>query len=150
MTTVYDVPPDALIQNVSSKLQKDDNIQPPEWAEFVKTGVHKEKAPVQEDWWFLRTAAVLRKVYTLGPIGVSHLRTEFGGAVDRGAKPYHTKKGSGAIIRLVLHQLEEGGYVVKDKKKGRIVTPKGQSFLDNCAHEIKRELIKELPELKKY
>jgi small subunit ribosomal protein S19e len=150
MTTAYDVPADMLIKKAASELQKNDKIQPPEWAEYVKTGVHRESAPVQKDWWYTRTAAVLRKVYVKGPIGVSRLRAEWGGKVDRGSKPYKARKGSGSIVRKALQQLESAGYISKDRQKGRVVTPQGQKLLDNLSHSIKTELISTNPEMAKY
>ena len=60
MVTVYDVPAEKLILKVAEKLKQNSAIVPPEWAEFVKTGVHTEKAPSQEDWWFTRSASIMR------------------------------------------------------------------------------------------
>ena len=57
----------------------------------------------------------------------------------------HFRKGSGAIIRNALHQLEDAGLVEK-VEGGRVVSPKGRSFLDKTAGEI----IKDIPELAKY
>ena len=75
------VPPQKLIGRLSEELKKNENIKPPEWSKFVKTGVSSERPPLQEDWWFLRSAAVLRKIYLNGPVGVQRLRTAFGGSV---------------------------------------------------------------------
>ncbi len=148
MVTVYDVPPEKLIASVAEKL-KEEKIEPPEWSRWVTTGVHKEKGPEQEDWWYIRLASVLRKIYIMGPIGTSRLAAEYGGKEDRGSKRYKARKGSRAIVRKALQQLESLGYVKKDKK-GRVITPKGRSFMDNVAHEIMKELVKEAPELEKY
>jgi len=150
MTTVYDVPPDKLIEKIVDKIRTDDTFQPPEWTPYVKTGTHKEKPPTQDDWWYIRTAAVLRKIYLYGPIGVVHLANEFGGAKDRGSKPYKHVKGSRSIIRGVVQQLEKGDYITAVRGNGRAMPPKGQSFLDNAAHEVLTEIIKENPELGKY
>ena len=150
MVTVYDVPPGALISRLAEKLKSDGRITPPEWADFVKTGVHKQKAPIQEDWWYLRMAAVLRKVYVKGPIGVERLSSEYGGSMDRGAKPYKAKKGSRAIVRTALKQLEEMGYVVNEKGKGRSISPPGRSLLDSISNEVFKEIAKSDVELAKY
>lgn len=150
MTTVYDVPADKLIHKAAEKLKKEDAFKPPEWADAVKTGVHKEKAPVQEDWWYIRTAAILRKVYTRGPIGIVHLSAEFGGPADMGVRPQKARTGSRAIIRKALQQLEAAQMVETKKGKGRLITGKGQSFLDNASYEVLKEIIKENPELGKY
>ena len=136
MVTVYDVPAEKLIAKTASKLREIDNIKPPEWAEFVKTGRHTEKAPVQTDWWYTRAASILRKVYIKGPIGTSRLAEEYGGFADRGSRPNKAVKGSRNIARKCIMQLEVAGLVAKSKNKGRIVTSKGQRLLDGMAKEI--------------
>ena len=136
MVTVYDVPSEKLIANVAQKLKDSGKVNPPEWAEFAKTGVHTEKAPIQADWWYTRAASVLRKVYVKGPIGTSKLAAEYGGFNDRGSKPNRAVKGSRSIIRRSLMQLESAGLVAKNKNNGRVVTPKGQALLDNAAKEV--------------
>ena len=80
-----------------------------------------------------------------GPVGLSRLQTKYGGNKDRGTSPEKFRKGSGAIIRGALHQLEEAGYVEK-VEGGRTVTPKGRSFLDNTSAEVKTDIA----ELSKY
>lgn len=134
-----DVSPQKLIEKLAEELKKNENIKPPEWSKYVKTGVAKERPPLQNDWWFLRAAAILRKVYLNGPIGVQRLRTAFGGRRRRGHKPAHHKKAGGKIIRLILQQLEKAGYVqkIEKPKKGRIVTSKGQRLLSKISKGLK-------------
>ncbi len=150
MTTAYDVPPDKLIKRIAEKLKQDKTFTPPEWARFVKTGPHVEKPPMDPEWWYIRCASILRKIYIKKCIGIERLRAEYGGKKDKGSKPYHAVKGSGSIVRKALQQLESAGYITKIRGKGRVITPKGQSFVDNTAHEVKLELEKEIPELSKY
>ncbi len=151
LPTPYDVPPSLLIERLSEYLKKNvDEIRPPEWASIVKTGVHAERPPQDSDWWFVRCASLLRKIYVKGPIGIERLRSEYGGRKDRGVLPEHSRKGSGAIIRKALQQLEEAGLVETVQGKGRRITPKGRSLLDSLSTEIKRRLEKINPELKKY
>ncbi len=139
MPTMYDADAQELIIKVAEELKKVNEIKPPAWAPFVKTGVHKERPPVNADWWYIRAAAVLRTIYRLGPIGVSKLRTKYGGKENKGYKPEHHHKGSGNIIRKILQQLEKAGFVKQAQKgvhKGRIMTGKGKSFLDKIATKI--------------
>lgn len=151
MPTPYDVPPSALIERLARYLKNNvDSVQPPAWAPFVKTGTHAERVPENPDWWYVRSASLLRKVYINGPIGIEHLRSEYGGRKDRGVRPEHSRKGSGGIIRNALQQLEEAGLVEILKKRGRVVTPEGRKLLDLLSTEIKKELEKEIPQLKKY
>jgi small subunit ribosomal protein S19e len=137
--TVYEVYPNELIEKVAEELKKIEEIKPPVWAAFAKTGVHKERAPLDVAWWYSRAAAVLRSVYVLGPIGVSKLRTKYGGKKRRGHKMAHFRKGSGSVIRKILQQLEKAQlikFVEKGIHKGRIIAPKGKSLLDKTAIAI--------------
>ncbi len=145
MTTVYDVPADLLISTIAKELIENKKVNPPEWAKFVKTGVHKERRPEDMDWWYTRCASILRRVYIDGPVGLNSLRSYYGGKKDKGCEPEKFAKGSGSIIRTALHQLEDAGYIAKIKE-GRIVTPAGKSFLDKTSNIVK----KEVPELANY
>lgn len=150
MTTAFDVPADRLIAKVADQFKKEGKVQPPEWSAFVKTGVHKEKSPHYDDWWYTRLAAVLRKVYMNGPLGTERVAALFGGKEDRGVKPFKARSGSRAIARQCLKQLEELGYVTATEKKGRVVSPAGQSLMDNASYDILKEMAKDDPELTKY
>lgn len=145
MTTVFDVPAEVLIDTVAEEFKNNDKINPPAWADFVKTGVHKERKPENPDWWYIRTASIFRRVYMDGPVGVMSLRTFYGGKKDRGVRPEAFRKSSGAIIRGALHQLEDAGFVEK-VEGGRVVTPAGRSYLD----KISGKIIEDIPELEKY
>jgi small subunit ribosomal protein S19e len=151
MPTPYDVPPSLLIKRLAQHLKNNvDSVKPPEWASYTKTGSHTQRVPSDPDWWYVRCASLLRKVYVNGPIGLEHLRSEYGGRKDRGFKPEHTRKGGGAIVRNALKQLEAAELVSILKGRGRVVAPEGRKLLDLLSTELKKELEKEKPELKKY
>ncbi|MBN1896728.1 MAG: 30S ribosomal protein S19e [Candidatus Aenigmarchaeota archaeon] len=125
-------PADKLIGDLKEKMKTMEEFKPPEWAQFVKTGVHKERVPQQEDWWYIRAAAVLRKVGIEGVVGTQRLRKAYGGRKNLGHKPEHKKKASGSIIRKILQQLEAAGFVATKKGKGRELTKKGSSFITDA------------------
>ena len=55
---------------------------------------------------------------------------------NRGHKPEHFYPASGSVIRKILQQLEKSTLIQQNKtgnRKGRILTPKGTSFLDKIA-----------------
>jgi len=154
MANIYNCDPSDLVEKAGEELKKIEIIKPTEWAAFVKTGMHKERPPLNNDWWFIRTASILRKVYVSGPIGVSKLRTKYGGKKNRGVKTEHFYKGSGSIIRKIMQQLENEGFVKKDLKslhKGRVITAKGKKFLDDVAGKISKVTVEKVPktEIKK-
>ena len=143
---LYDVEPIELIEKTAEELKKIEAIKPPIWASFVKTGMHKERPPARDDWWYIRAAAILRAVRKSGPVGVQKLRTKYGGKKGRGHKPEHFYRGSGNIIRKILQQLEKAELIKKGEKgvhKGRVVTPKGISMLDKVADSIAKAKPKE-------
>ncbi|MCS7141703.1 MAG: 30S ribosomal protein S19e [Candidatus Nitrosocaldus sp.] len=150
MVKAYDVPADRLIARLADILKQDQNIVPPPWARFVKTGSHAMRLPYDRDWWYVRCASLLRKIYIHGPIGLSDLRSEYGGRQRRGSSPSHHRDAGGAIIRNALHQLEQSGYVMKIHGRGRVLTSKGMSLVDNTAKEVFDELVKVMPELSRY
>jgi small subunit ribosomal protein S19e len=136
MVSIYDVEPRKLIEEMAKELEKMPEMAPPSWASFVKTGVNRERPPVEDNWWYVRSAAVVRSVYKLGPIGVSKLRTKYGGRKNRGYRPDATFKGSGNILRKILQKLELVGLMKQAQvgvHKGRELTPKGKSFVDKAA-----------------
>lgn len=140
MVDVKDAEISKLITQLAIELKSVPEIKAPEWAGHVKTGVHKERPPVDPEWWHTRAAAVLRTVYDKGPVGVSKLRTKYGGAKNRGVKTEHHYKGSGSIARKILQQLEKAGLVEQAQRgsyKGRVVTGKAHSLLIKAAKTIK-------------
>jgi len=149
MAKVYDVPADILVNRLSEILKNED-IPAPEWSLFVKTGTHAEKPPQNSDWWHVRCASILRKIYLHGPLSVNELRSMYGGGRPVGYGAAHHKDASGAIIRNAIHGLEKLTYVKKIEKKGRILTKQGTQKLDKLATEILSELIKKEPGLKIY
>ena len=149
MAKVYDVPADILVNRLSEILKKED-ITVPEWTSFVKTGTHADKPPQNSDWWYVRCASILRKIYLHGPVSVNDLRSMYGGCRTVGYGAAHHKDASGAIIRNAIHALDKLGLVQNIEKKGRILSKQGTQKLDRLATEILSELIAKEPHLSIY
>ncbi len=149
MATPFDVPPSAFIEKLKDELKTVKEISPPEWAKFVKTGVHRERPPEQPDWWYYRAASILYQLYKRGISGVGELRNHYGGRKDRGHRPEVKARAGAKIIRTILQQLEKAGLVEKCYKPhpklqqiciGRKLTRAGQSLLDRVATRLAREM----------
>jgi small subunit ribosomal protein S19e len=149
MAKIFDVPADDLISKLSEQLKRDKKINPPGWSSFVKTGTHAEKMPQNKDWWYTRCASLVRKVYLHGPIGISDLKSYYGGRKRIGYNLDHHKDAGGAIIRKALQQLESAGYIDK-KSKGRMISNEGMKRVDRLATEIFKEVCKENKNLERY
>jgi small subunit ribosomal protein S19e len=145
-----DVPASALLPRVAHELKERALVQPPPWAAYVKTGVSRQQAPTQPDWWYLRSASVLRKIFLKGTTGVQRLSADYGGRRDRGSAPYHARSGSRAVLREIVQQLEKSGLVRAYKNQGRRVSADGLKLLDGAARAALTELARTRPELAKY
>ena len=151
MITPYDVPASKLIEKLAKYLKENvDEITPPVWASVAKTGSHVQKQPQNPDWWYIRCASLLRKIYVHGPMGIEKLRAEYGGRKDFGVRPEHVVKAGGAVVRTILQQLEAAGLVETLKPHGRRVSREGRKLLQEIAESLQKELVKDIPQLEKY
>jgi small subunit ribosomal protein S19e len=151
MVSVLEAPTEELIKNLAESLKSDGVIKPPAWLTYVKSGPHAERKPQSKDFWYVRCASILRKIYIEKNVGVGRLRTWYGRGKSYGSAPEHHVDAGGSIIRKALQQLETAGYVKKDKI-GRILTPKGRSFIDKAVMVFykgeKRERVRRFEEAK--
>jgi small subunit ribosomal protein S19e len=151
LTTPYDVPAPKFIEKLAKYLKENvDEVHPPAWASVAKTGAHVEKQPQNPDWWYTRSASILRKVYVHGPVGIEKLRAEYGGRKDFGVKPEHAVKAGGSNIRKILQQLEAAGLIQTASPQGRKMAPKGRKLLQEVAEDLQKDMVKAVPELRKY
>jgi len=137
MTTVFDVPADSLIKELAKVLKKEKKVTVPPWGPFVKSGGDRQKKPDDVNWWYTRSASLLRKVHVHGPVGIHELQKLYGGKKNRGYKPERRSGASGAVIRNILKQLETAELVEKTSK-GRKTSPKGMSLLDKISSKIQK------------
>src|SRR3989344_3996330 len=123
---IYDVPAGMLIEEAAKDFKG--KIKKPAFTDYAKTGAHKERAPNNPDWFYMRMAAVLYRAYKEGNVGTGRLRTYFGGRKNRGVRPEKKMKAGGKILRVCLQTLEKEG-LIKKEKNGRKITAKGEKFL---------------------
>lgn len=57
--TVRDVAADKFIVALADSLKNNDKFSVPKWVDVVKTGVHKELAPYDPDWYFIRAGILI-------------------------------------------------------------------------------------------
>jgi len=138
---VFDVNAGKLINEVAEEFKKN-GFRQPEFADFAKTGISRERAPQRRDWYFVRMASVLYRLYREGTLGTGSLRTYYGGRKNRGTKRHHFYRAGGKIIRTCLQELEKHG-LVKKALKGRAITGKGQKLLNEKAKSIAKTTAEE-------
>ncbi len=133
MSNIYEIPADEYNTKLAAKLKHVPELKMPEWAFYVKSGGDKSRPPEDPEFWFKRTASILRQIYIRGIVGVGRLRTKYGGNKNRGVKPKRFAKASGKMIRTILQSAEKAGMLEKvkeGKKFGRRLTKHGREFLE--------------------
>jgi len=142
LPTVYDVPAGPLIEHLAEYLRSSvEQVKPPQWAPYAKTGAHKERPPEDPDWWYKRAASLLRRLYIAGPLGISRLRKLYGGRKRFPMRKAHSVRAGGSSLRKILQQFEKAKLVTQSKK-GRILTNQGKSLLDKMATEVYESISK--------
>lgn len=138
MNKVYEINPQEFNLKLAEALKKIPEFEKPEWIDFVKSGPAKERPIDDDDFWFKRSASILRQIYKKDVVGTNRLRTKYGSKKNRGMKPSRFNRAGGKIIRTILQQCDAAGFTeiqkpikgVRSKKPGRIITEKGKKFLE--------------------
>ena len=120
-------------KTLAEALKKMPEFQAPVWLAYVKTSPHKNRPTQDVDFWHKRAASILRQINSKGIVGVSRLRSRYGGRKDMGMAPRRFKKSGGKIIRVILQQAESAGLLEKSKgkKPGRQLTLSGKQLLES-------------------
>merc|ERR1711918_187952 len=135
--TVKDVPADEFIKACAEFLKRQPKFDVPKYHDIVKTGVIKEFAPYDEDWFYVRSASVLRKIYLRKGTGVGALKKWYGSnGTHRGTRKAHFATASGAVIRKAMHELEKFELMEYCPDGGRVITSKGRAEMDRIAGNI--------------
>lgn len=100
--TIKDVPAEAFIKAYAEQLKIEQKVTPMALDQFVKTGLAKEISPNNPDWFYIRTAALARKLAVKPNTGVGRLKHIFGTSKRQGQGKNHHSTASGKIIRYSL------------------------------------------------
>mmetsp|Transcript_29797 Transcript_29797/g.95356 ORF Transcript_29797/g.95356 Transcript_29797/m.95356 type:complete len:177 (-) Transcript_29797:298-828(-) len=120
---VKDVASDQFVVAYAAHLKRIGKIEVPKWADLVKTASYKELAPYDPDWYYIRAAAMARRVYMRGGVGVGGFKKIYGGRKMRGTRPETSAKGSGSIARHILKQVRAAAPLLAAPSLGRRAAP---------------------------
>jgi small subunit ribosomal protein S19e len=138
MNPVYDLDTQEYNLKLAEALKNIPELKQPEWSEYVKSGPSKKRPIEDPDFWYKRSASILRQIYRKNTLGVSRLRTRYGSRKERGNRPEEFRKAGGKIIRTILQQTDAAGLTeinktirgVKSKKAGRQLTENGKKLME--------------------
>ncbi len=133
MTDIRAINPIEYNLKLATALKDISEFQQPTWLDFVKTSSHKKRPTLDPDFYYKRAASILRQAYIHGLVGVSRLRSRYGGRKKAGMEPAKFVKSGGKIIRTILQQSEAAGLMEKSKgkKAGRQLTSQGKELLES-------------------
>ncbi|KAI0317503.1 ribosomal protein S19e [Amylostereum chailletii] len=136
MPGVRDISAEAFIAAYSSHLKRSGKLEVPTWVDIVKTGAYKELAPYDQDWYYVRAAAVARHIYLRKDVGIGALAKLHGGRNRRGNRPSHHGDASAAVQRKICQSLEKIGVLELSDNGGRRISQDGQRDLDRIATAV--------------
>jgi small subunit ribosomal protein S19e len=139
---LYDVNPREFNRELARELKERKLVTPPDWSAYSKTGSHKERVPQEKEWWYHRSASILRMVDVKGPIGTNKLAIKYGGRKNRGVAPDQFREAGTNVIRKCLQQLEKSKLIKQvtvQNHKGRVLTKEGALLIKNAASKVSKE-----------
>ncbi|XP_071324707.1 small ribosomal subunit protein eS19 isoform X1 [Trachinotus anak] len=134
--TVKDVNQQEFVRALAAFLKKSGKLKVPDWVDLVKLGKHKELAPSDENWFYIRAASTVRHLYLRGGAGVGSMTKIYGARKRNGVCPAHYSVGSKNVARKVLQALELLKMIEKDPNGGRRLTSQGTRDLDRIAGQV--------------
>ena len=145
--TVLDVPANKFVNQVAAFFKEKNIIKLPKYAPLVKTSRANDCEPINPDYIYYKAAAICRKLYLTKSknLGVGSLRSMFSQKERRGSQPPKTFRAGGKIIRDLVIQLKNAGYVKNygekedDSNSGLFLTKTGRSELDKIASGLMKK-----------
>jgi len=135
--TVRDVDSAAFVNAYAAHLKQQGKLDLPDWVEYIKTSRARELPPQDKDWYYIRCAAIARRIYLRPGTGTGGLTKVFSsGNYRKGVKPNHHTLASAGNIRHALQQLGKLGIIEAHGDKGRRVSKQGQRDLDRIAQSV--------------
>ena len=134
---VQDVDANEWIEAFAQHLKAQGKLEIPEFVDYAKTGISRVLPPSNPDWFYVKSAAILRRIYIRPFTGIGGLKKVFGSTWGQ-SRPLHFKKASGSVIRKSLQGLEGLNLIAKSDDEGRIITKAGRRDCDRIALKVSR------------
>ncbi|XP_063708286.1 small ribosomal subunit protein eS19A [Culicoides brevitarsis] len=134
--TVKDVDQDKIVKGVALFLKKSGKLKVPDHIDLIKTAKYKELAPYEPDWFYIRCASILRRLYHRSPAGITQITRIYGGRQRNGVRPSHFCRSDSSAVRKAIQALENVKMIEKHPDGGRKLTSQGQRDLDRIAAQI--------------
>ena len=135
--TVHDVPANKWVKAMAQQFKREGKLMVPTCTEHLKTSHGRERAPQNNDWYYVRCAAVLRHVYLRPGNGYGGLAKAFANKKNKGTLPEATVKAATGPLHWACKSLEGLKLIAKGKAHGRVLTREGRKRADTVAFNVK-------------
>eukprot|EP00657_Telonema_sp_P-1_P003578 TRINITY_DN1849_c0_g1_i2.p2 TRINITY_DN1849_c0_g1~~TRINITY_DN1849_c0_g1_i2.p2 ORF type:complete len:173 (+),score=86.80 TRINITY_DN1849_c0_g1_i2:169-687(+) len=131
--TVRDVDTWRWVKTMAKHFKDEGKLFVPSCTEIVKTSHGRERAPQNNDWYYIRCAAVLRAIYLRPGTGYGGLAKRFSNKKNRGSRPEIYCKAATGLLHWCCRSLEGLKLLAKGKEQGRVITKAGRKRADTIA-----------------
>merc|ERR1711868_260315 len=100
MVCVKDVNQSDYVVALAAFFKKQGKMNVPKWTDYGKTNTGRQLSPHDQDWFYIRTAAIARQLYIKGVVGVGRFSKMYGMGINNGMRPGQYRTGNGHIARF--------------------------------------------------
>jgi small subunit ribosomal protein S19e len=137
MEEIYEVGSQDFNEALKSYLKGSEKlVLPTDW-DIIKTGRGRERAPEDNDWYYMRTAATVRQLAANGAVTAEFLANKYGNRKNRGVRPSKFVPCDLYLCESVLDNLKNMGWIDPSNKS---------DMLTDRAKKTVREIIEKVRE----
>ena len=134
--TMRDVSSWKWVRAMAAHFKQEGKLFVPSCTELIKTSHGRDRAPQNPDWYYIRCAAVLRRIYMRPGTGTGGLSKPFGNKKNRGSQPEITTRAARGLLHWCCKSLEGLKLIQKGKTSGRCVSKLGRQKADTIASNL--------------
>lgn len=135
--TLRDVNAWRWIKSAARHFKQEGKLFVPNCTELVKSSHGRERAPQNQDWYYIRCAAILRALYLRPGEGYGGLSKRFASKKNNGSRPEHGVRACKGLLHWGCKSLTQLGLVEPGAESGQRLTKKGKKFVDGVAFLVK-------------
>lgn len=133
---IYEVRPERFNAALKSYFKSCNRVALPQDYDIIKTGEGRELAPNDDDWYYMRMAAVVRQIAKNGAVTSEFLASRYGCVKNRGCRPSKYVPAYREIGDSVLENLKNMGWVDLSNTKD-MLTEQGRTVVREIIEKVR-------------
>lgn len=132
---IHEVRPERFNATLKSYLKSSNKMVLPEHHDIMKTGEGKELAPCDDDWYYLRAAAIVRQIARFGTVTSECMAWRYGSRKNRGVRPSKYVPAYREIGDSVLDNLRNMGWI--NASADDMLTEQGKTVVREIIEKVR-------------